>query len=652
MTRAGSAALALLATLLFRVPAWSSVIEYLYVEPNVGGSTGGHVALRFDDTVYDFQNRDLGTLRLARHAYEHFRYVYSVLENRTIHAARLRTAPDTYDALLDRFNERYFVQERHFAILDSLRNDCALLRTMLEGRETGGGDLGAALRGAGFFYGKDLAPPSSSAPALVALRERVRDTHGAGFLHDRIQALRTAMKNLEISAADAAPAVSKDEYPRAPYGFSERYVDLGLNFLALDVLLHARPLLPETRMAPQDPALTLTAAERQRLQAFSDSLATRLVALVDSHRPDWGFPLLIGMARLQALDESLASGRLVVLDAFSPSASTIAPALGGDRRAFIDELHDEARREWGATRTRVFAADTIDERDFNSLEDAANRFLEIRRGIAENRPIRVHADALIPARGAPGLELPLPELGDGKLRRARTLARDVQRAYVDRLRAAYGYNLIRHNCVSAIFDTIDSVFDRHESIERLGGHVDPGHGLNFVPSASFRAVTDAYDIAAVGAVLSYRKTRLEDMYATENPLKVYVRESNTVTSTIYRKGESDSLFLFFTDDVVPPRPLYGALNVVAGIGETVLGALRFPFDRGRTLWSGAKGIVFSVPELAFVNLRKGTLAYARSDGARTRMRVYQVGAPPRSAADAHAAGVRLANRTGTPLRID
>jgi hypothetical protein len=133
---------------------------------------------------------------------------------------------------------------------------------------------------------------------------------------------------------------------------------------------------------------------------------------------------------------------------------------------------------------------------------------------------------------------------------------------------------------------------------------------------------------------------------------VYLRESNTVTSTIYRKGRSDSLFLFFTDDVGPPRPVYGALNIAAGIGETVLGALRLPFDRGRMLWSGAKGIAFSVPELAFVNLRKGTLSYARLDGARTRMRLRRVGAPPRSAAGAHAAGVRLANRTGMPLRMD
>jgi hypothetical protein len=31
-----------------------------------------------------------------------------------------------------------------------------------------------------------------------------------------------------------------------------------------------------------------------------------------------------------------------------------------------------------------------------------------------------------------------------------------------------------------------------------------------------------------------------------------------------------------------------------------------PFDRGTTLWSGLKGIAFSLPELVFVNLRKGS----------------------------------------------
>ena len=54
------------------------------------------------------------------------------------------------------------------------------------------------------------------------------------------------------------------------------------------------------------------------------------------------------------------------------------------------------------------------------------------------------------------------------------------------------------------------------------------------------------------------------MYAEENDIKVYLRESNTLSSTIYRRNGRDSFFLFFTDDALPVRPIYGALNVAAG----------------------------------------------------------------------------------------
>ena len=52
----------------------------------------------------------------------------------------------------------------------------------------------------------------------------------------------------------------------------------------------------------------------------------------------------------------------------------------------------------------------------------------------------------------------------------------------------------------------------------------------------------------------------------------------------------------------------------------IFGLLRAPLDRGRTLWSGTRGVVFSLPELAFVNLRKGTLEYGPGDPPRTAFR--------------------------------
>jgi hypothetical protein len=188
------------------------------------------------------------------------------------------------------------------------------------------------------------------------------------------------------------------------------------------------------------------------------------------------------------------------------------------------------------------------------------------------------------------------------------------------MREVFGYQLITHNCVSEIFATIDAELGREGSKLRLGGYIRAEDSLNFIPRLSYRAVLKAYQTAEVGEVSSYRRSRLEAMYAAENDFKVYLRESNTLTSTIYRRNRRDSFFLFFTDDALPVRPLYGALNVAAGAGEMAFGLLRAPLDRGRTLWSGIKGVVFSLPELAFVNLRKGTLEYGPGDPPRTVFR--------------------------------
>jgi hypothetical protein len=205
-----------------------------------------------------------------------------------------------------------------------------------------------------------------------------------------------------------------------------------------------------------------------------------------------------------------------------------------------------------------------------------------------------------------GLDLPLPELDREAVRRAESAAAERERIHQKRL--------------SEIFATIDAELDREESERRLGGYVRSAGSLNFIPRLSYRAVLRAYQPAEVGEVSSYRRTRLEAMYAAENDLKVSLRESNTLSSTIYRRNGRDSFFLFFTDDALPVRPLYGALNLVAGAGEIAFGLLRAPLDRGRTLWSGLKGVAFSLPELAFVNLRKGTLEYGPGDPPRTGFR--------------------------------
>ncbi len=75
----------------------------------------------------------------------------------------------------------------------------------------------------------------------------------------------------------------------------------------------------------------------------------------------------------------------------------------------------------------------------------------------------------------------------------------------------------------------------------------------------------------------------------------------------------DAFFVFFTDGDLVFRPVGGLFNTAAGIGQSIWGFLSWPFDAGRNLQSGAKGILMSLPELLFFNMRKGSYKYLSYD---------------------------------------
>src|SRR5262245_15807417 len=89
-------------------------VDYLYIEANEGGSSGGHAAIRFGDETYHFQHERGGLIHLQRDASDHFRYAYGVLENRPIHVSRVAVADAAYSALRGRFAERWLIERRVF----------------------------------------------------------------------------------------------------------------------------------------------------------------------------------------------------------------------------------------------------------------------------------------------------------------------------------------------------------------------------------------------------------------------------------------------------------------------------------------------------------------------------------------------------------
>jgi len=635
-----------MATLLAMAPAaGASDFEYLYVEANAGSSAGGHFALRLDGWVYDFQNADLGTLRLRRTEYDHFRYLYTVLENRTLHIARIDVPNATREAILDRFDQRYLRQNEQFRQIDSLRADRELIRLLLaradakadperddvaratDDRATSRGNelRGLPIRGAGFFYdgrGSDLAERS---PSLRALRDRVTAQSGSSFLKDRIAALERAVAQLSPVTEIATPDAGND--PDDPLGsedhFSDRYRDLAAKILALRALDAALSLQPSARRVPDGAAFALDVTEQQPIRVYAKRLEARLARLVHSTRPDWGYSLLLGMARLETLRESLERGRWVVLDSIPQGSAFLSQPAVKRRAPFVVELADRARADFVEARTHFVSAPNPGEPALAWLEEAINRYAAFQLGFEQNLAIPIPELGVLPNRAAAVRGLALPDVDTATLRRAAETAKRRERNHRDALQRDSGYQLVSNNCVTAIFALIEQGGSPGIGSNAPAEFDDRDDLLDFIPAVAYREVLDAHIDAEPSEVPSFRRFRLEQMYAAENDLRVYLRESNTLTSTIYRRNDVEPFFLFFTEEALPLRPVYGALNFAVGIGEMALGVFRAPFDRGKMFTSGMRGAAFSVPELFFVNLRKGILEYAPGDTPRTPRRPVQ-----------------------------
>lgn len=579
-----------------RASAW---FEYLHVEANEGGSSGGHAAIRFGDQVFHFQHHAGGLLRLRRDDAGHFLHVYARLENRTVHVQRVAVEADTLARLRARFGARLVADDARFATLAALEAERDLRATV-----AAGGAPRVSVRGAAFF-----AEPAAGDDG----------PDGSGAV-------------VPYATGDAALALRATEIARQLDGFriatgtAERLAELLEADLALRVLRGGPPLAPAALRDAALDELALLDAERTALAAQAERLGARAAELAASRRPDFGSALLLTLARRAALARSLEAGRLVVLDAYPPDA----PRLEGDAlRAEADHLPlllATARDELAAARRALVRAPD-DETTLTALEAAVNRYVELYGAVHAARPLRLARGALLPA-GSAERAAPATVAAQAGARDAAERADRRARAYRDELRHAYGYELLTRNCVSEIFQEIaaaladpapdapigdaphDPVAACAGSARALGGCVDPAARLRFIPFVSAGAVADAYRVAATRAVPSYRASRLDEMYADENDLLVFLRESNVLSSSLYRVRSEDSAFLFFTDDTPLLRPLLGAVNLAVGVGASAAGLFTLPADGGELLVRGTRGALFSLPELAFIGIRKGSFAYA------------------------------------------
>lgn len=573
-------------------------LEFIHIDANVGSSSGGHLALKTGDQVYHYQN-DSGYLRLVREDWEHFRYVYNDIDNRNLHIARLRVPAAAAEQVRDRLGLMFMVQNRHVEFLEALERDAALLRDLAEGRLY-------EMRGIGFF---ERRPHES--PALHELAGEIARRHGEGFAATERARLAGELASLAYSAPQRLdPAPELDRYPSYPASFAEQAEDCYSRWFALTAIAEEWPLrdglLVEAGGAP------LSAIERRWLESYREKLARAAIAGLTAGHPGGGYSLLLALARYTAVSESLATGRLLLLDALPSGRRAERFTQTDGQRGAVALLLARASASLPGVRRAVFALTEPDEAAYAQLEARASEIRELRHGLETQRPIR-YSRQHPPPEGWGTALLPVTAHPPAAREQAKLTAEKRAENFRSRIEALYRYDLIFRNCVTELVGAVDSSFPSEPAItSALGGHLEPGERQSFIPFRFFELAPRTYRIESITHLPSYRNRMLRRL-ETHGGWTVDAAEASTLTSSVYDPQPGDSLFLLFTENVSWPRPLFGAINLAYGLGGSAVGVFTAPYDGGRRLAEGLRGAVFSLPELAFGNIRKGSF-----DGIRSR----------------------------------
>ena len=608
-----------------------NVMNYIYIESNEGNSSGGHTALQFDNDIFHYQYDASGIIRLEKQDADDFEYNYRFAANRSLHTSQIDVSEETYSLLRDYFNFQHQTQLQQFKLLDDINKDRLLLKSLLPDKPTQPNHT-LRLQGAGLFYNDaDFTMSQKSvrsnqsrhlSPTVIALNNEIKKTYGKDFLAQRAAKIISQIKSLQPTQwQKAITTVNESQYPPMVYSFANRYTDLITAKLAVQVIEQGLALRTNASIAPADQMFQLTAQEIAALRLYRKQLNTGLIKLVNSDRPDWGAAVLINSARLIAVDQSIKQGQLIFIDTFE-SQTDLAEKVDLAEYAVQLQTHlKDTQTSLLSVKSLLTQRRVFSEMDYSLLEMLANRYTELSKATTDKQEIRFYGANLVPTKS---IRLPLsvvPALSIATIQRNIQQLRIYQQRYQAKLKNLYAYHLITRNCVTELFASINKAVLQqtknsgiansslqHESQQRLGGYIDATLA-NSIPVISHHAVRKHYKIVKQTSLPSYRLMKLNESYARENDVLVYLRENNTLSSRVYKTNPDDSFFVFFTDNELLFRPLYGVVNTLAGLGQGMLGLFTWPYDEGAMLVSGGNGVLMSLPELLFINMRKGSFKY-------------------------------------------
>ncbi len=555
-------------------------IDFLYINANAGEAAGGHTALRLGESVFHYQFFDDSIFLLVREPWDSFRFLYNDLHNRSIAIASLPLKHSIATRIRNHFTELLVSQQQFFENVEKLQKETRVAQKLAAG------DSEISVNCLGFFSTTLLSD------LLANVRDRIATELGPVFLQNQLEETGTALRR-------AARSIEQGERT------GQRLQELVDWQEAIRVLVQGSDLADHSLISLMDEK-DLSGSETAYLENFAGYLIISIVDLLQSDRPDRGETLLLQTARYLAVRHSLMTGRLLSLNPFNEHLQTIQltnEEITGNR---LKNIQKNLQKQSADRRDLFFHEVQHPEIAFALLETSRARAWELSQVNEIRRTVRLLSKVTLPSRpGIVSLKL-FKEEGGNVQATAKRLAGELEELRKRSLKL-YGYNLFSGNCATELIRSLNSSFpDKESGKEALGGWLEPDSGLAFIPFLFYDQSIAAFSIEDEQLLPARRLRLLDASYERENNLLVWLRESNTLSCTLYRPNKRDSPFLFFTDDSLLLRPVQGVLNVTYGLLHGVGGMVSLPFDGGEQFGRAARGVFYSLPELFFGNIRKGS----------------------------------------------
>lgn len=585
--------------ILLRNPLFSQNLdsfEYIYVDSNSGQSSGGHSAIKFGNWVYHFQYYPDKIFHLIRDPWFNFRYTYNILENRSIYLTKISPSKESVQLIERGFNRFFIVQEKHLTNLSNIKKEIQFLSFIKNNN----------LKKFKIPYIGYYSSTEQNSMNYESLRNRIKSKLGVNFYFNKRNELYNNLNELKINQIKFdLKNVSSTQFLKQPTLIHQKYIEVVQKLVLLSAIekglaLKKTSLIELKNVEPSENEMILYS---QFLKFLEERLIIQLQN--DSQEENWGQNCLTTLSVYLTVSESLERKKFVFLDTLPTNQDVINWKMDEISKKAINEnfpLFNELRNSFYEKR------ESIEFQDFIDLQDSANRWHEIQESNKGTRPIRNSRNLSLPMKEGE-YNITISQINSIPISNSYILElNQLKDLYEKKLMDIYSYNLIYKNCTSEIFSKISEFYNHNSELiqKELGKDINPNRSLSFIPFYSNKVVRSSYKVSGTVLIPSYRKYRVNKNKSASKKWIPNFSEDFTPTSTIYEFNDTDSIFLFFTDETFAFRPLYGSVNLLTGIIQFTIGIPMVTYDQGNTLKKGWDGIFFSLPELIFFNIRKGS----------------------------------------------